>query len=117
MATIFRWLLRALMLMVAVAAAMLGVLWLFLSRSLVDPGADYAMEGVGGPVEIVRDTYAVPHILAEADRDVYFGLGVAHAQDRLWQMMMMRRTVQGRLSELFGARTLRTDELLRRLDL
>ena len=117
MATIFRWLLRALMLMVAVAAAMLGVLWLFLSRSLVDPGADYAMEGVGGPVEIVRDTYAVPHILAEADRDVYFGLGVAHAQDRLWQMMMMRRTVQGRLSELFGERTLRTDELLRRLDL
>ena len=117
MATIFRWLLRALTLMVLVAAAAAAVLWMFLSRSLVDPGADYAMDGPEGPIEVVRDTYAVPHIFAETDHDVFFGLGVAHAQDRLWQMMMLRRTAQGRLSELFGERTLRTDELLRRLDL
>ena len=117
LATIFRWLLRILTLMVAVAAAGLGVLWLFLSRSLVDPDADFVMAGIGGAVEIVRDNAAVPHIFADSDADVYFGLGVAHAQDRLWQMMMLRRTAQGRLSELFGERTLRTDELLRRLDL
>ena len=117
MATIFRWLLRALMLMLVVAVAALAVLWMFLSRSLVDPDADYAMEGVGAPVEVVRDTAGVPHIFAQTDSDVYFGLGVAHAQDRLWQMMMLRRTAQGRLSEIFGERTLRTDELIRRLDL
>ena len=117
MATIFRWLLRVLTLMVVVAAAGLAILWLFLSRSLVDSDADYAMSGVAGTVEIVRDTAGVPHVFAENDADVFFGLGVAHAQDRLWQMMMLRRTAQGRLSELFGERTLRTDELLRRLDI
>ena len=117
MATTFRWLLRALMLMIAAAAAGAAVLWLFLSRSLIDPDGTYAMDGVAGPVEIVRDTYAIPHVVAENDPDVYFGLGVAHAQDRLWQMMMLRRTAQGRLSELFGERTLRTDELIRRLDI
>jgi penicillin amidase len=44
-------------------------------------------------------------------------LGYAHAQDRLWQMTVMRRTAQGRLSEVFGARTVTIDKLLRRLDL
>ncbi|MGR3466440.1 MAG: penicillin acylase family protein, partial [Shimia sp.] len=43
--------------------------------------------------------------------------GYAHAQDRLWQMIMLRRTAQGRLSELFGEATLGVDELLRRLDI
>ena len=47
----------------------------------------------------------------------FFGLGYAHAQDRLWQMTLMRRTVQGRLSEIFGQRTVSIDTLLRRLDL
>ena len=42
-------------------------------------------------------------------------LGYAHAQDRLWQMTTMRRTAQGRLSEVFGAQTLDVDKLLRRL--
>ncbi len=46
-----------------------------------------------------------------------FGLGYAHAQDRLWQMTMLRRTAQGRLSELFGRETVQTDELMRRLGL
>ena len=48
---------------------------------------------------------------------MFFGLGFAHAQDRLWQMIMLRRTAQGRLSEVFGARTLDIDKLLRRFDI
>jgi penicillin amidase len=59
----------------------------------------------------------VPHIFGETDADVFFGLGMAHAQDRLWQMLMLRRTAQGRLSELFGPATAQIDDLLRRLDL
>ena len=59
----------------------------------------------------------MPHIFGKTDADVYFALGFAHAQDRLWQMTMLRRTAQGRLSEIFGARTVKIDELLRRLDL
>jgi penicillin amidase len=46
-------------------------------------------------VEIVRNTSAVPHIFGATDADVFFGLGFAHAQDRLWQMLMLRRTARG----------------------
>ncbi len=61
------------------------------------------LAGLAAPVEIVRDNASVPHIFGETDADVFFGLGFAHAQDRLWQMTMLRRTAQGRLSELFGS--------------
>nr|MDJ0823802.1 penicillin acylase family protein [Paracoccaceae bacterium] len=73
--------------------------------------------GITADIEIVRDNAGVPHIMALSDRDAFFGLGYAHAQDRLWQMTLLRRTAQGRLSEVFGRRTLETDTLLRRLDL
>lgn len=59
----------------------------------------------------------VPHIFGESDTDVFHGLGFAHAQDRLWQMMMLRRTAQGRLSELFGTTTVDVDSFVRRLDI
>ncbi len=65
----------------------------------------------------MRNNDNVPHIFGATDGDVYFALGFAHAQDRLWQMTMLRRTVQGRLSEVFGARTVKIDELMRRYDL
>jgi penicillin amidase len=73
--------------------------------------------GITAPVEIVRNNDDVPHIFGKTEADVFFALGFAHAQDRLWQMTMLRRTAQGRLSELFGAATLPIDELMRRLDL
>jgi penicillin G amidase len=113
----FRWLLR---LTSALLILMLGagaLVYYFASRSLPDYNAAETVSGITGPVEIVRDTADVPHIFAGPDADVFFGLGYAHAQDRLWQMMLLRRTAQGRLSEVFGARTVATDELMRRLDL
>ncbi len=117
MPTAFRWLLR-LFTGLVVLAALAGVLiYWFASRSLPDYSATHRVAGVDATVEIVRDHANVPHIFGASDRDVYFALGFAHAQDRLWQMTMLRRTAQGRLSELFGERTLRIDELLRRLDL
>jgi penicillin G amidase len=72
------------------------------SRSLPDYTAPTSAAGISGPVEIVRDNANVPHIFGATDADVFFGLGFAHAQDRLWQMTMLRRTAQGRLSEVFG---------------
>ncbi len=117
MATLFRWLLRLFAGAVVVTALAATTIYYLAARSLPDYDATYRMEGLSGPVEIVRDNNAVPHISAQTDEDVFFGLGVAHAQDRLWQMVVMRRTVQGRLSEMFGPRTLKTDELMRRFDL
>ncbi len=117
MATTFRWLLRIFLGLAALAALALVAAYWFLSRSLPDYDARVEAPGIAAPVEIVRDTSNVPHIFGTRDADVFYGLGFAHAQDRLWQMTVMRRTAQGRLSEVFGTRTLRTDELMRRLDI
>ena len=117
MLTAFRWLLRLFVGLIVTGLLALMIFYYFLSRSLPDYNASYALSGIAGPVEIVRNNNDVPHIFAENDDDAFFALGFAHAQDRLWQMTMLRRTAQGKLSEIFGARTLKTDELLRRLDL
>ncbi|WP_422036245.1 penicillin acylase family protein [Reyranella sp.] len=56
--------------------------------------------GLKAPVEILRDKNAVPHIIAGSIEDASFALGYVHAQDRFWQMELMRRIGQGRLAEL-----------------
>ncbi len=117
MALIFRWLLRLTTLSIVLVIGAFGLAYYFASRSLPDYNADTTAAGLSAPLEIVRDNANVPHIFGETDADVYFGLGYAHAQDRLWQMTMLRRTAQGRLSELFGERTLGIDKVMRRFDL
>jgi len=117
MALLFRWLMRIATALVCLGLAIGGLAYYFAARSLPDYDATFNVSGISAPVEIVRDNANVPHIFGETDADVFFALGYAHAQDRLWQMTMLRRTVQGRLSELFGARTLPIDAVLRRLDL
>jgi penicillin amidase len=117
MAVYFRWLLRLFTGLVALFLLSLAVIYWFTSRSIPDYDARVVTAGLSAPVEIVRDTANVPHVFGQSDPDVFFGLGYAHAQDRLWQMTMLRRTAQGRLSELFGQRTAKIDDLLRRFDL
>ncbi|WP_101340674.1 penicillin acylase family protein [Cereibacter azotoformans] len=117
MIVVFRWLLRIFTGLVVLALVAVLITYYFLSRSLPDYNESFRLEGVSGPVEIVRNDSNVPHIFGPTDEDVYFALGFAHAQDRLWQMVTMRRTAQGRLSEVFGERTLKIDELMRRYDL
>jgi len=60
----------------------------------------FSVKGLKAPVEIVRDKNAVPHIIAGSIEDAAYGLGFVHAQDRFWQMELMRRVGQGRLSEI-----------------
>jgi len=62
-------------------------------------------------VTVYFDEYGVPHINAQNDADGYTALGYLHAQDRLWQMEVIRRIAPGRLSELFGRRALEVDLL------
>ena len=117
MLILFRWLLRAFTGLLALSLLSLLVLYWFLERSVPDYSEDFALPGLSAEVEVVRNNANVPHIFGATDEDVFFALGFVHAQDRLWQMTMLRRTAQGRLSELFGQRTVRFDELLRRYDL
>ena len=117
MGTVIKWLFRVTAGLFGLLVVALWIAYLFAARSLPDYDEDFTVRGIMAPVEIVRDNSNVPHIFGASDPDVYYALGFAHAQDRFWQMTMLRRTVQGRLSELFGLRTLEIDKLLRRLDL
>jgi penicillin G amidase len=117
MATLFRWLIRLFLAAIVLAGLALVIAVWFATRSLPDYNANYQLAGVSAPVTIVRNNADIPHIFGANDPDVYFALGFAHAQDRLWQMTLMRRTAQGKLSELFGERTLKVDTILRRFDL
>ena len=60
-------------------------------------------------VEIVRDEWGIPHILAGSDDDLFFGYGYAMAQDRLWQLDFFRRRAMGRLAEVLGPDGLERD--------
>ena len=117
MAFVFRWLIRLASGLIILSVAVFALAYYFASRSLPDYEGTLEVAGISAPVEIVRDNANVPHIFGETDEDVFYALGLAHAQDRLWQMTMLRRTAQGRLSELFGMRTLPIDSLIRRFDL
>ena len=75
------------------------------------------LAGLVESVEVVRDEFGVPHIMAQNEEDALFALGFVHAQDRLWQMEMNRRIGAGRLSEVLGSPALETDRLLRVLGL
>ena len=117
MLTAFRWLIRIVSGLIALGVVLALLAYYILSRSLVDYSEDFTVAGISAPVEIVRNNDNVPHIFGKTDADVFFALGFAHAQDRLWQMTMLRRTAQGRLSEIFGPATVKVDELMRRYDL
>ncbi len=117
MKRIFRFTLWGFVAVATIAAVTISLAMWLMFRSIPDYSTSIAVDGLATPVEIVRDAYAVPHIFGENDPDVFFGLGVAHAQDRLWQMTLLRRIAQGRLSELFGRNTLAYDDFMRRLDL
>jgi penicillin G amidase len=95
----------------------LAVTYVWLRRSLPDYGGEALVAGVDTPLEIVRDEHAVPHIFAADENAAAFGLGYAHAQDRLWQMEVNRRTAHGRLAEILGAESLASDEKMRTLGL
>src|SRR5690606_5991629 len=114
---LFRWLVRAFVALAVLAAAGLGLAYYLAVQSLPDYDRSLVLTGPVAEFEIVRDRHAVPHVLAAEDADAFFGLGFVHAQDRLWQMTLMRRTAQGRLSEIFGPETVEIDALMRALDI
>ena len=89
--------------------AVLGV-WLFLRGSLAQLSGSYAAAGLSGPVTITRDRLGVPTIAAKDRLDVAYGTGFTHAQERFFQMDLMRRMGAGELSELFGKAALELDK-------
>ncbi len=81
----------------------------------LDPKTPLTLE-VKGPqqrVEVVLDARGIPHVFAQSDADLAFGLGFMHGRDRTFQLTLMTHAARGRLTELFGADVLPVDQQLR----
>jgi penicillin amidase len=65
-----------------------------------------AIPGLKESVEVRWDNFAVPHVLARNETDLFMAQGYLHAQERLWQMDFNRRLFSGRLGEIFGERSI-----------
>lgn len=103
---IFRLALGAGLLIAVVAIIILLTLW----RSLPDLDGQIALEGLGAAAAIERDADGIPVITASSRADLAFATGFAHAQDRFFQMDMIRRQAAGELSEVVGRVALETDK-------
>jgi penicillin amidase len=73
------------------------------------------LSGLGEAAEVHFDKYGIPHIYAQSEEDAYRALGYVHAQDRLFQLEMMRRVGSGTLSEFLGKDLLEIDQFFRTL--
>ena len=104
-----------LVLLLVVVMAVVGLLGAITGRALPQTGGTLRAPGLQGPASIVRDVNGIAQIVADSPHDLFFAQGYAHAQDRFWQMEVWRHIGAGRLSELFGASTLKTDEFIRTL--
>jgi penicillin amidase len=71
--------------------------------------------GLSAPVRIARDRWGVPHIYAQSQDDLFVAQGFVQAQDRLFQMDLWRRSVQGRLSQVLGSNFIERDAMTRRV--
>jgi len=107
---LFKWGIPAVVL-AALAAA--GYLYYLAPRTLPDLDATVRSSLLRTEVRVVRDHWGVPHILAQNEADAYYALGYCMAQDRLFQMEVMRRLARGELAELLGPPVVFVDRIMR----
>lgn len=107
---IFKWIVGILagLILVIIAGG-----YAYLRSTLPDYTGKITAPGLKQPVEIIRDTYGMPHIYAQTDKDVYFALGYCMAQDRLFHMDLMRRAARGQLAEILGRDLVSVDKFFR----
>ena len=87
--------------------------WSQLRGSLPDLDGEVRVQGIEGDITIERDSQGIPSIRGESRRDVAFGLGFLHAQERFFQMDLLRRRAAGELAEVFGAGVVPSDAAVR----
>ena len=94
---------------------LLGVIFVVyqVRKSFPQTEGSAPVAGLAEQVDIFRDEFGVPHLVAKSERDLMIAAGYVHAQDRLWQMDLARRAAQGRLAELFGPAAVDFDRMFR----
>ncbi len=113
MTTLNRRILIILLILLLCAAAFVLFGYLSLRRSVPPESGRLSVAGLQRPVEIGRDEWGVPHLLAEDETSLYFAAGYCCAQDRLWEMDLLRRAALGRLAEILGPELVPVDEFAR----
>src|SRR5260370_5598808 len=103
-----RWLRRLVLVVILVPLVLAGGAYLWLRNSLPQISGTLVLVGPSAEIRVTRDAAGVPHIAAANDPDASFALGFVHAQDRLFQMYMMRRLGAGMLAAVLHERAVRT---------
>ncbi len=108
-----RWLWRVCMVVSALALLLAATVWWLLRGSLPSLDGDHALPGLGAPVTVSRDARGVVTLEGASQRDVLAALGYVHAQERGFEMDLMRRSAAGELAALFGPAAVQRDQRMR----
>lgn len=106
---------RLLVFLCAALVLLMGATWLYLQTKKPQRSGALTLEGLSQPVNVHYDTWGVPHIYAQSEEDAVHALGYVQAQDRLFQMDLIRRIGSGRLAEIYGNSAVDTDTFFRTL--
>ncbi len=107
---VIKWILG---IVVGVIAISLAGIYGYLRSTLPDYDGKITVPGLAREVEIIRDSYGMPHIYAKTDQDGFYALGYSMAQDRLFHMDIVRRAARGKLAEVLGKSLVPVDKLFR----
>ena len=102
---------RIVVVLIIIPVALVAGFYFFSNGNKPQYSGNLSLKDLQMPVEIYFDGIGVPHIYAQNEEDAYLALGYVHAQDRLWQMELVRRIGAGRLSEIFGKDMIEADKL------
>lgn len=108
---------RIFLALIIVIVLLLAAVFYYLDYQSPKYEGEIELSHLSDSVEVVFDHYGIPHIYAHNEEDAYYALGYIQAQERLFQMVLYRRLVQGRASEIFGADLLPTDIYFKTLGL
>jgi penicillin amidase len=99
--------------LVLLVVVVIGMVWWLLRGSLPTLEGKQPMAGLQAEASVTRDALGVVTIEAASEADAMRALGLVHAQERYFEMDLMRRAAAGELSELFGAAAVPVDQRMR----
>jgi penicillin amidase len=103
--------------LVLLLAILVGGAYFWLASLKPQYSGELELSGINAETKVYFDKWGVPHIYAETSNDAYYALGYVVAQDRLFQLEMIRRLAGGKLSEVIGKEMLKSDKFFRTIGL
>jgi penicillin amidase len=104
------WCRRVVLALLALIVLLVLAAWMYLRGSLAQLDGQQKVPGLDGQAKVERDEHGVPLISGTSRLDVAYATGYVHAQDRFFQMDLLRRVASGELSEMFGSKALEFDK-------